>query len=137
MGLEDFYRSLFGKDDELKKMEEEIEMWKDTPRYKVGMFFKLVTNGSKLRRQIINMFEDDKCVNVEDAGEFIMYNRAWFWLQDFNTNDNEWVEALSYYDNDQLSQSLTQSIQYFEEMEEYEKCSKLSSIVGILKKLGS
>ena len=137
MGLEDFYRSLFGKDDELKKMEEEIEMWKDTPRYKVGMFFKLVTNGSKLRRQIINMFEDDKRVNVEDAGEFIMYNRAWFWLQDFNTNDNEWVEALSYYDNDQLSQSLTQSIQYFEEMEEYEKCSKLSSIVGILKKLGS
>tara|TARA_R110001592_G_scaffold69772_2_gene214116 strand:+ start:3034 stop:3447 length:414 start_codon:yes stop_codon:yes gene_type:complete len=137
MGLEDFYRSLFGKDDELKKMEDEIEMWKDTPRYKVGMFFKLVTNGSKLRRQIINMFEDDKRVNVEDAGEFIMYNRAWFWLQDFNIDDNEWVEALSYYDNNQLSQSLTQSIQYFEEMEEYEKCSKLSSIVSILKKLGS
>ena len=137
MGLEDFYRSLFGKDDELKKMEEEIEMWKDTPRYKVGMFFKLVTNGSKLRRQIINMFEDDKRVNVEDAGEFIMYNRAWFWLQDFNIDDNEWVEALSYYDNDQLSQSLTQSIQYLEKMEEYEKCSKLSSIVSILKKLGS
>ena len=134
MGLEDFYRSLFGKDDELKKMEEEIEMWKDTPRYKVGMFFKLVTNGSKLRRQIINMFEDDKRVNVEDAGEFIMYNRAWFWLQDFNINDNEWVEALSYYDNDQLSQSLTQSIQYFEEMEEYEKCNNYSIIKKISRK---
>jgi hypothetical protein len=84
MGLEDFYRSLFGKKDELAKMEEEIEMWKDTPRYKVGMFVKLITNGTKLRRQLVNMFEDDKRVNIEDAGEFIMYNRAWFWLQDFD-----------------------------------------------------
>ena len=133
MGLEDFYRSLFGKNDELAKMEEEIEMWKDTPRYKVGMFFKLVTNGSKLRRQIVNMFEDDKRVDVEDAGEFIMYNRAWFWLQDFDIKNEEWVDALSQYDNDQLFKSITQTIQYFEELEEYEKCGKLSSIKNLLK----
>lgn len=133
MGLEDFYRSLFGKNDELAKMEEEIEMWKDTPRYKVGMFFKLVTNGSKLRRQIVNMFEDDKRVDVEDAGEFIMYNRAWFWLQDFDIENEEWVDALSHYDNDQLFKSLTQTVQYFEELEEYEKCGKLSSIKNLLK----
>lgn len=133
MGLEDFYRSLFGKNDELAKMEEEIEMWKDTPRYKVGMFVKLITNGTKLRRQLINMFEDDKRVNIEDAGEFIMYNRAWFWLQDFDIKNDEWVDALSHYDNNELLESLTQTVQYFEELEEYEKCGKLSSIKNILK----
>ncbi len=133
MGLEDFYRSLFGKNDELAKMEEEIEMWQDTPRYKVGMFFKLITNGSKLRRQIINMFEDDKRIDVEDAGEFIMYNRAWYWLQDFDTKNDEWVEALSFYDRDELIKSLQRTIQYFEELEEYEKCGKLSSIKSLLK----
>ena len=133
MGLEDFYRSLFGKKDELAKMEEEIEMWKDTPRYKVGMFVKLITNGTKLRRQLISMFEDDKRVNIEDAGEFIMYNRAWFWLQDFVIKNDEWVDALSHYDNNELLESLTQTIQYFEELEEYEKCGKLSSIKNLLK----
>jgi hypothetical protein len=133
MGLEDFYRSLFGKKDELAKMEEEIEMWKDTPRYKVGMFVKLITNGTKLRRQLVNMFEDDKRVNIEDAGEFIMYNRAWFWLQDFDIENDEWVDALSHYDNNELLESLTQTIQYFEELEEYEKCGKLSSIKDLLK----
>jgi len=133
MGLEDFYRSLFGKKDELAKMEEEIEMWKDTPRYKVGMFVKLITNGTKLRRQLINMFEDDKRVNIEDAGEFIMYNRAWFWLQDFDIKNDEWVGALSHYDNNELLESLTQTVQYFEELEEYEKCGKLSSIKNLLK----
>ena len=97
------------------------------------MFFKLVTNGSKLRRQIVNMFEDDKRVDVEDAGEFIMYNRAWYWLQDFDIKNDEWVDALSHYDNDQLFKSLTQTIQYFEELEEYEKCGKLSSIKNLLK----
>ena len=133
MGLEDFYRSLYGKKDELTKMEEEIDEWKDTPRYKMGMFVKLIVNGTIFRKQLSNMFEGKNKINIGDAGEFIMYNRAWYWIKDFSLKDEDWVDSVNHYEEDEIIRACELTISYFENLEEYEKCSLLLSIKNLIK----
>jgi len=133
MGLEDFYRSLYGKKDELTKMEEEIDEWKDTPRYKMGMFVKLIINGTIFRKQLSNMFEGKNKINIGDAGEFIMYNRAWYWIKDFSLKDEDWVDSVKYYEEEEIIRACELTISYFENIEEYEKCSLLLSIKNLIK----
>jgi hypothetical protein len=133
MGLEDFYRSLYGKKDELTKMEEEIDEWKDTPRYKMGMFVKLIINGTIFRKQLSNMFEGKNKINIGDAGEFIMYNRAWYWIKDFSLKDEDWVDSVKHYEEEEIIRACELTISYFENIEEYEKCSLLLSIKNLIK----
>jgi len=133
MGLEDFYRSLYGKKDELTKMEEEIDEWKDTPRYKMGMFVKLIINGTIFRKQLSNMFEEKNKINIGDAGEFIMYNRAWYWIKDFSLKDEDWVDSVKHYEEEEIIRACELTISYFENLEEYEKCSLLLSIKNLIK----
>lgn len=133
MGLEDFYRSLYGKKDELTKMEEEIDEWKDTPRYKMGMFVKLIINGTIFRKQLSNMFEGKNKINIGDAGEFIMYNRAWYWIKDFSLKDEDWVDSVKHYEKEEIIRACELTISYFENIEEYEKCSLLLSIKNLIK----
>ena len=133
MGLEDFYRSLYGKKDELTKMEEEIDEWKDTPRYKMGMFVKLIINGTIFRKQLSNMFEGKNKINIGDAGEFIMYNRAWYWIKDFSLKDEDWVDSVKPYEEEEIIRACELTISYFENIEEYEKCSLLLSIKNLIK----
>jgi len=133
MGLEDFYRSLYGKKDELTKMEEEIDEWKDTPRYKMGMFVKLIINGTIFRKQLSSMFEGKNKINIGDAGEFIMYNRAWYWIKDFSLKDEDWVDSVKHYEEEEIIRACELTISYFENIEEYEKCSLLLSIKNLIK----
>jgi hypothetical protein len=133
MDLEKFYRSLYSKKDEVSKMEEEIEEWRDTPRYKMGMFIKLIINGTLFRKQLSNMFDGHNKIDIGNAGEFIMYNRAWYWIKDFNQEDSDWVESVSFYDEDEVIKACDLTISYFEALEEFEKCSLLLSIKKIFK----
>jgi len=133
MSLENFYRSLYSKKDELSKMEEEIEEWKDTPRYKMGMFVKLIINGTLFRKQLSNMFEGSNKIDIGNAGEFIMYNRAWYWIKDFNIEDSDWVESVIPYEEEEVVRACDLTISYFENLEEFEKCSLLLSIKKLFK----
>jgi len=133
MSLENFYRSLYSKKDELSKMEEEIEEWKDTPRYKMGMFVKLIINGTLFRKQLSNMFEGSNKIDIGNAGEFIMYNRAWYWIKDFNPEDPDWVESVKPYEEEEVIRACDLTISYFENLEEFEKCSLLLSIKKLFK----
>jgi hypothetical protein len=133
MSLENFYRSLYSKKDEFSKMEEEIEEWKDTPRYKMGMFVKLIINGTLFRKQLSNMFEGSNKIDIGNAGEFIMYNRAWYWIKNFNIEDSDWVESVKPYEEEEVIRACDLTILYFENLEEFEKCSLLLSIKKLFK----
>jgi hypothetical protein len=41
---------------ENKKIEEELEIFKETPHFKLSMFFKLIMNGSSFKDQILKFF---------------------------------------------------------------------------------
>jgi hypothetical protein len=96
------------------------------------MFNKLICNGLFFKRQIVTFFskasEDINMDDISIAGEFMMYTRAWFWISQFDWEDEEWIVSLKSTSSPELLSSLLLSIKHFEELEEYEKCSFLKKI---------
>jgi hypothetical protein len=70
---------------------------------------------------------------MDDAGEFITYNRAFYWIQDFKFRSKEWKSVLKeYYSNEEFLCSLKLAINYFESTEEYERCAFLKKIQDLV-----
>ena len=105
--------------------------------HKIDMFIKLLRNGHAFKDSIISFLskadEDLEPNDVKQAGEFLIYNRGWFWLCLFKPN-KQWKLAISDYSNKiELIKYLNLSIKYFESIEEYEKCATLNNIFNIVK----
>ena len=141
MALDNIF-SLFGfpdKDDEdRKKLEAELDVFKETPHFKLGMFHKLIMNGSIFSKQVVKFFaKADPGLDVkgiDQAGEYMMYTRAWFWIEQVKLRKKEWKEALKQYANEDFLVSVKLSISYFEGTEEYEKCAHLKKIQDFVEK---
>jgi hypothetical protein len=121
-----------------KKIKEELEAYKETPYFKLGMFHKLIMNGQVFKKQILNFFSKaDPSLDTEGidgAGEFMMFTRAYFWVEGFKFRSKFWKEALKKYSNDEFLVALKLSIHYFESTEEYEKCAHLQKILVLVEK---
>lgn len=141
MALDNIF-SLFGfpdkGDDELKKLEADLEVFKETPHFKLGMFHKLIMNGSLFSKQVIKFFaKADPGLDIkgiDQAGEYMMFIRAWFWIEQVQLRKKEWKEALKQYASEEFVISIKLSINYFESTEEYEKCAHLKKIQDFVEK---
>ena len=105
--------------------------------HKIDMFIKLLRNGHAFKDSIISFLskadEDLDPNDVKQAGEFLIYNRAWFWVCLFKPN-KQWKFDISNYPNKiELIKYINLSIKYFESIEEYEKCVTLNNIFNIVK----
>lgn len=129
MDLNRFFSFLNNKGDQT---EENLDTFKKTPLFKIGMFVKLIINGLSFKKQVIMFFENsDGNLDMKDVdlmGEFMMYNRAWYWISQVDLTEEEWVDGLKSSSNDELITALKLSIDYFEEEEEFEKCAFLKKI---------
>jgi hypothetical protein len=128
-----------GKDDEeRKKLEAELDIFKETPHFKLGMFHKLIMNGSLFSKQVIKFFaKADPGLDIkgiDQAGEYMMFIRAWFWIEQVKLRKKEWKEALKQYASEEFVISIKLSINYFESTEEYEKCAHLKKIQDFVEK---
>ena len=93
---------LFGTpedDDRFKKeIEDSLDVFKDTPHFKVGMFCKMIKNGSNFTNQLLNFFKTSKdsidMSGVDEASEIMMYNRAMSWIQECNLEDDNWIQNI-------------------------------------------
>jgi hypothetical protein len=140
MALDNIF-SLFGfpdKDDERKKLEADLEVFKETPHFKLGMFHKLIMNGSLFSKQVVKFFaKADPGLDIkgiDQAGEYMMFIRAWFWIDQVKLRKKEWKEALKQYASEEFIISIKLSINYFEGTEEYEKCAHLKKIQDFVEK---
>jgi hypothetical protein len=141
MALDNIF-SLFGfpdKDDEdRKKLEADLDVFKETPHFKLGMFHKLIMNGSLFSKQVVKFFaKADPGLDVkgiDQAGEYMMFIRAWFWIEQVQIRKKEWKEALKQYASEEFVISIKLSINYFESTEEYEKCAHLKKIQDFVEK---
>ena len=103
------------------------------------MFYKMIWNGNNFRDQIFSFFgnsnlEKDFTLGLDEASDYIMYTRAYYWIQECNLQDKEWEEALIYYLDKELINCLKLSIKHYEEIEEFEKCAFLKKIQTFLEK---
>jgi hypothetical protein len=123
---------------ENKKIEEELEIFKETPHFKLSMFFKLIMNGSVFKDQILKFFSkadpELDIKGVDEAGKYMMYTRAYFWIQECNIRKKEWKIALKHNANEEFVCAVKLCMHYFESIEEYEKCAVLKKIQDFLEK---
>ena len=133
--------ALFGFSDEegkSNKLEKDFLAYKETPHFKLGMFNKLIMNGTTFKTQILKFFaksDPELDTNgIDDTGEYMMYTRAYFWIQDCKIRSKFWNKALKEYSNDEFLCSVKLCIHYFESIEEYEKCAHLKKIQDFVEK---
>jgi hypothetical protein len=123
------------KDNKLKK---ELEAFKETPHFKVGMFIKMVSQGMSFKNQLLKFFSNMQpkmdTADLGEAGDFMMYNRAWYWISECNLRKKDWKLALQDNASEDFIRYLEVVLKYFESMEEYEKCAFLKKIQDFLYK---
>ena len=133
--------ALFGfsdEDDLDKKTKKQLEEFKTTPYFKVGMFTKIILNSLNFKKQVVGFFskadKDLDLTGIDEAGDFMMYNRAWFWISECKLRRKDWKEALVANSTPEMVFCLKSTIKYFEEIEEYEKCAFLKKIQNFVEK---
>jgi hypothetical protein len=127
-----------GDDKEDKKLKKELETFKETPHFKVRMFIKMISQGIGFKNQLLKFFSNmQPKIDTDDlgeAGDFMMYNRAWFWISECNLRKKDWKIALQDNASEDFIKYLEIVLRYFESIEEYEKCAFLKKIQDFLYK---
>jgi hypothetical protein len=125
-----------GKED--KKLKKELEAFKETPHFKVRMFIKMVSQGMGFKNQLLKFFSNMQpkmdTSDLGEAGDFMMYNRAWYWISECNLRKKDWKLALQDNASEDFIGCLEVALRYFESLEEFEKCALLKKIQDFVKK---
>jgi transcriptional regulator with PAS, ATPase and Fis domain len=103
------------------------------------MFKKLIQNHQTFNDQLLQFFdkldEELSTVDVDKAGEFLVFNRSYEYIQKVDPDNLVAQEALFRFADIHLKIALELSINYFQEYEEYEKCAHLKKILQFVKLL--
>jgi len=129
----------------IDEVEGDLNAYKDTFRFKIEMFIKVVIYGEQWKDSVVSLFskseEDLDIKDIGEVGDFMLYTRAWFWIEQFNFNDDDCLEdlrSITHTDKDSFNGSdlfisLMRAIKYFEKIEEFEKCAFLVKIRDLSK----
>ena len=138
MDLSNFFNFFNSENPKEEDLRENLDTFKKTPYFKLGMFHKLIFNGLTFKKSLLHFFSKaDQEINmdsVDSTSEFIMHQRAWFWISQFDWNEEEWLSDLEKISNDEFLISLKLAIKYFEELEDYEKCAFIKKIQDLVQK---
>lgn len=116
-----------------------ITDYKNHPLFWIGMFKKLIYNHSAYHLQLLKFFEklDEGLdqVDIDRAGEYVVFTKAWEYIKKIDPTDFQHQEAIYHFLDIDLKVALELSISYFQEQEEYEKCSHLKKNLDFVKLL--
>ena len=134
--------SLFSANEELDGVNSEVQIdFSQTPIYWIGMYKKLVLNHINFNKKVLKFFkESNQELDVEDmkdAGEFVVYHRAWHYIQNVDIDNKEHIIAIEKYTDEYLDTALKLGISFFEQHEEYEKCALLKKVLDKSKEFQS
>lgn len=105
--------------------------------FKLGMFTKLIVNHYVFHYKLQKFLEQEEpSYNVEstkEASQFVVFNRAYHYLSQVNPDDKEAVFAILDFNPKLLYKTLEDALQYFQGLEEYEKCAHIFKVQTILK----
>lgn len=106
--------------------------FKTTPKYYLGMYKKLILNHINFNKKVLQFFKnsnaDLELDDMKEAGEFVTYNRAWTHIRKIEIENNTHTDAIEFYSDEYLTTALELGINYFQGLEEYEKCAFLLKI---------
>lgn len=104
---------------------------------KIGMFTKLILNHFVFHAKLEKFLQQEEpsynIQSTKEASSFVVFNRAWHYLKQVDPNDKETVFTILEFNPNSLNKALDSALQYFEDIEEYEKCAHIFKIKTILK----
>jgi len=116
-----------------------IKDYKNHPLFWVGMFKKLIYNHEVFHLQLLKFFDklDEGLdqVDIDRAGEYVVFAKAWEYIKKIDTNNLQHQEAIYQFSDIHLKTALELAINYFQEQEEYEKCLHLKKNLEFVKLL--
>jgi hypothetical protein len=102
------------------------------PLYKISGFNKIINNHLFFKNYTVKIFKnipnDLNLEEIEKAGEYLMFEKAWGYIKDINLKNPFHVECICKKVSPDFLENLDISIKFFEEYEEYEKCALLKGI---------
>lgn len=125
---------LFSANEELDGVNSTVQIdFTQTPLYWIGMYKKLVLNHINFNKKVLKFFKQSNqeldLEDMKDAGEFVVYNRAWHYIQNVDIDNKEHIIALNKYSDEYLDTALKLGISFFEQQEQYERCALLKKIL--------
>ena len=121
---------------EMNDDEIEIEVMSST-HFKVGKFKTLIENHQLSFERFKRGMKEADAQNYDHKetkrqAAFIVFNRAWHYIKDFDLDNKEDVLDLTLFNPYDLAYTLQLAIKFYEGEEEYEKCAHLFSIQKFL-----
>ena len=122
---------------QMKEQKKALANFNNSPYYKLGMFTKLIVNHFVFHAKLEKFLKkEEPSYNVQstkEASEFVVFNRAFHYLNQINPLDKEVTFAILEFDEKILTKTLENALIYFENLEEYEKCAHIHKFQKILK----
>ena len=114
-------------EDKSEEKVKEIIDFSGHPYVLMGMFTRIIFRGDVINDQILKFFSEiDKEVDTENLqilNKNMIFSRAYSYLNKLDLDNSFHVETLLDKASDPFLQACDLSIDYFTEIEEYEKCS--------------
>ena len=105
---------------------------KTKPIFHVGMYKKLIQNHINFNNKVLNFFKQSNqefdINDIKEAGEYVVYNRAWSYISNVDIKNKGYIDALKHYSDDEFYASLDMGIKFFQQDELYERCAFLLKI---------
>lgn len=102
------------------------------PLFWVSGFNKLLNSHLFFKKYTVKTFKhispDINIEELEKAGEELMFRKAWGYIKNIDLSKSLHLDVIKMKANDEFIEHLEIAIQFFEGIEEYEKCALLKSI---------
>ena len=109
-----------------------LDELKTKPIFHVGMYKKLILNHLNFNTKVLNFFKQSNqefdVNDIKEAGEYVVFNRAWSYISNVNIKNKGYIDALKHYSDEQFHATLDMGIEFFQKDELYERCAFLLKI---------
>ena len=105
---------------------------KEKPIFHIGMYKKLILNHLNFNTKVLKFFKESNkdfdIQDIKDAGEYVVFNRAWSYISEVNLDNKGYIDAIKHYSDDDFRDTLDKGIEFFIQDELYERCALLLKI---------
>lgn len=102
------------------------------PLFWVSGFNKLLNNHLFFKKYTVKTFKhispDVNIEELEKAGEELMFRKAWDYIKNIDLNKALHIDVIKSKSNVEFIEHLVLTINFYEVLEEYEKCAHLKTI---------
>jgi len=120
-----------------QKLSKKLEEFDNSPTVKIGMFTKLILNHQVFHEKLKKFLKQEEpnydVSSTKESSEFVVYNRAWYYLNQVDISKREDIFAILDFNPKLLNKALESALLYFQDREEYLKCAQIFKIQQILR----